>query len=223
MIRPLPLLLFVVLAPAAARAQIYRAAEMNTKQFEALDRARTVVLLPGGILEQHGPYLPSYSDGYLNEWLTQRLAEAVVARPGWAAVVFPPVPLGAGGANEIGRRHVFPGTFAVRSATLRAIFMDLATELGEQKFRRVFVVHGHGAPHLATASRGSQFVGETARVRIEYALKILDGYDERRQLRRRGDLAATSPANVAIDRDALAYEQEVERRQQAWLRKHNLR
>jgi creatinine amidohydrolase len=125
-----------IAAPAAG--QVYRVAEMSTEQIRALDRARTVVILPGGILEQHGPYLPSYTDGYRNERLAATLAEAVVTRPGWAALVFPAVPLGTGGANEIGRKYVFPGTYAVRSTTLRAVFMDLATELGEQGFRWMF-------------------------------------------------------------------------------------
>jgi creatinine amidohydrolase/Fe(II)-dependent formamide hydrolase-like protein len=62
-------------------------------------------------------------------------------------MIFPTIPLGVGGANEIGRKHVFYGRYAVRSTTLRAVFMDLATELGEQGFRWVFIVHGHGAPN----------------------------------------------------------------------------
>ncbi|MCL5745736.1 MAG: creatininase family protein, partial [Acidobacteria bacterium] len=72
------------------------------------------------------------------------LAEAIVARPGWKVLVFPAIPLGSGGANEIGRKYSFPGTFAVRQATLRAVYMDFAAELGEQGFRWVFLVHGHG-------------------------------------------------------------------------------
>jgi len=140
-------LLVLSCAVAPARAQVRHIAEMNTRDIQALDRARTAVILPGGILEEHGPYMPSFSDGYQNEWIASRLAEAIVARPGWQAVIFPTIPLGVGGANEIGRRHVFPGTYAVRSSTLRSVFMDLATELGEQGFRWIFVVHSHGAPN----------------------------------------------------------------------------
>lgn len=143
-----PLLLIMVLGIAApAAAQVLRVADLNTEQIRALDRARTVVILPGCILEQHGPHLPSYSDGYFNERLSQAVAEAVAARSGWAALVFPQIPLGTGGANEIGRKYVFPGTYAVRSTTLRSVFMDLASELGEQGFRWVFIVHAHGAPN----------------------------------------------------------------------------
>src|SRR4029453_7057323 len=142
------LLVIMVLGMAApTAAQVHRVAELNTEHIRALDRARTVVNLPGGILEQHGPYLPSYTDGYRNERLAQALAEAVAGRPGWAALVFPSIPLGTGGANEIGRKYVFPGTYAIRSTTLRSLFMDLAGELGEQGFRWIFVVHGHGAPN----------------------------------------------------------------------------
>jgi creatinine amidohydrolase len=117
----------------------------------SVSRERTVILLPGGILEQHGPYLPAFSDGYWNERLTQALAEAIVARPGWSVLMFPLIPLGNSGANEIGGRHSFPGSYTVSFVTLRSIFMDLATELGEQGFRRIFVVHAHGAPNHSRA------------------------------------------------------------------------
>lgn len=131
----------------SASAQIYRVAEMNSEQIRALDRGRTVVLLPGGILEQHGPYLPSFADGYVSERVTQTIAEAIVARPGWKVLVFPVIPLGVGAANEIGGKYTFDGSYTVRTATLRAVFMDLATELGEGGFRKIFVVHFHLAPN----------------------------------------------------------------------------
>jgi creatinine amidohydrolase len=151
------LLLLDLGAPATAQAQIYHMAELNTVQLHGLDRARTAILLPGGILEQHGPYLPSFTDGSRNEWLTQKLAEAIVGRSGWTVLNFPTIPLGVGGANEIGRKHVFPGTYAVRSTTLRAVFTDLATELGEQGFRWIFVLHGHGAPNHNRCEAGEYF------------------------------------------------------------------
>ena len=316
-------LLFILASVGDAQAQIHHLTQMNSEQIEALDRSRTVVLLPGGILEQHGPYLPSFSDGYINEWVTQRLAEAIVARKGWRVLIFPTIPLGVGGANEIGRKHVFPGTYAVRSTTLRAVFMDLATELGEQGFRWVFIVHVHGAPNhnrmldqagdyfrdtyggrmvhlmglmslagagggglseverkeegfsvhagavetsallflrpdlvspsvpeakpqtgrnwddlirlarapgwpgyfgsprLATAARGAQVLASDAKNAIEYAMKLLDGLDER-QILRLGDFSSKSAPNVGIDKDGIEREREIEKKQQAWLQKHNL-
>lgn len=139
--------ILVLLSFGAANAQIYRVAQMNTDQIRALDKQKTVVILTGGILEEHGPHLPSFTDGYSNEWLSQKLAEAIVERPGFAVLMFPTIPLGHEGANEIGATHVFPGTYSIRRSTLRAIFMDLGTELGEQGFKWVFIMHGHGAPY----------------------------------------------------------------------------
>lgn len=150
----------VLLQPGTdALAQVYRVQEMNTDQIRALDQEKTVVLLPGGILEEHGPYLPSFSDGYMNERLTRDLAHAIVARPGWKVLIFPLIPLGTDGANYIGGKQVFPGSYTVRSSTLRAVFMDLATVLGQQGFRRIFIVHIHGAPnhHRALDQAGDYF------------------------------------------------------------------
>ena len=55
-------------------------------------------------------------------------------------------PAGLNGANAIGGKFPFPGTYAVRPETLRAIFMDLGAEFGEQGFRWIFLIHLHGAP-----------------------------------------------------------------------------
>lgn len=60
------LLWTALLGAAAASAQVLRVAELTSEEIHALDRATTVVILPGGILEQHGPHLPSFSDGYVN-------------------------------------------------------------------------------------------------------------------------------------------------------------
>jgi creatinine amidohydrolase/Fe(II)-dependent formamide hydrolase-like protein len=160
--------------PRLARGQVYRLAEMNTEQIRALDRRTTAVIIPGGILEEHGPYLPSYADGYASERLAAGLAAAIARRPGWAAVVFPAVPLGSGGANEIGGRFTFPGTYPVRPATLRAAFMDLATEFGEQGFRWIFVVHGHRGPnHNRALDDAGDFFRDTYGGRMVHLLGLL--------------------------------------------------
>lgn len=136
----------LLILPGIGMAQILDVRDLNVNDIRALDRQRTAVILQGGILEEHGPYLPVYTDGWTNEYLTRQLAEALVERPGWKVVVFPVVPLGSGGANELGRKRSYPGTFAIRPATLRAVYLDLADELGQQGFRWVFLMNLHGAP-----------------------------------------------------------------------------
>jgi len=128
-------------------SHIHHLAELNTDQIRSLDRDRTAVLIPGGVLEEHGPYLPCSTDTLASERLTGDLADAIVRRPGWSVLVFPTIPLGHGGANGIGGKDVFPGTYTVRATTLRAVFMDLASELGEQGFRWIFYVNFHFPPN----------------------------------------------------------------------------
>ncbi len=138
-------LFLLALLALPATAQTLRVADLNTTQIAALDRERTVILLPSAVLEEHGPYLPAYADGYISEWLANAVADSLAAH-GWTVLLFPTIPLGDGGANEIGGRFVFPGSFGIRVATLRAVFMDLADDLAAQGFQWVFVVGNHGSP-----------------------------------------------------------------------------
>ena len=136
----------------AAQAQVLRLADLNTTQLRALDRSKTVVFLLGGMLEEHGPYLPAFTDGVLSERLLGDMLKAFAdKKPGWTALVFPPISIGASGYNEFGGHYNFPGTFAIRPSTLRSLFMDVAEDIGEQGFRKIFVVHVHGSPHHITA------------------------------------------------------------------------
>jgi creatinine amidohydrolase len=137
-------------------------AEMSTDDFAALDLKKTVVLIPGGVLEQHGPYLPAYTDGYQWEKSARLLAEALARRKESTVLVFPSIPLGVGGANQIGLRQVFPGTFHIHYPALRAVYLDIASELGEAGFRWIFVIDSHGAPlHRLAISQACEYFCDT--------------------------------------------------------------
>ena len=148
---------------APAFAQIVRVGDLNAAQLQALDRSKTVVLLTGGMLEEHGPYLPAGTDAILSSQLALEVAQAVAAKkPGWTVLAFPQIPFGASGSNEIGGRYSFAGSYTVRPSTLRAVFTDLASELGDQGFRWIMVVHVHGSPlHLRAIDDAGDFFHDT--------------------------------------------------------------
>jgi creatinine amidohydrolase/Fe(II)-dependent formamide hydrolase-like protein len=193
----LGLLLACALVPARLLpAQVRHVAELNTREIRALDRATTVVILQGGMLEEHGPYLPAFTDGILSARLTDELAAGLVRdRPGWTVLVFPPVSVGASGSNEIGGRYSFPGTYAVRPSTLRAAFVDLAGELGEQGFRWVLLVHVHGSPlHIGALDDAADFFHETyggTMVNLWGLLPVLGGWG--------GAMSVMTPAEKRAD------------------------
>ncbi len=142
---PMVILLSALVA-VHSEAQILNVAELSVRDIEQLDRDQTVVIMPGGIFEQHGPYLPSFTDGYLNEWLADRTAEAIIAEHGGTVLKFPQIPLGVGSPEDFGGLAPFSGSYTVRPETLRAVYMDLASALGQDGFRTIFVFNRHGAP-----------------------------------------------------------------------------
>lgn len=145
-----------------AHKSIFRIGELNTHQIESLDKNNCIVILVGGILEEHGPYLPSFTDGFWNERFADTLATILQSRTNREVILFPTIPLGNSGANDIGSKYSFPGTYTVRFETLRAIFMDLGIELGEQGFKNIVLVHGHGAPnHQLALDQAADFFNET--------------------------------------------------------------
>ena len=104
---------------------------------------------------------PSFSDGYQSEFLATEIADAITERPGWTVLRFPPIPLGAMPANDIGGKFSYPGSYPVRMATLRAVFMDVATDLGEAGFKWVLIAHYHGGPsHNSALDDASRYFAE---------------------------------------------------------------
>ena len=149
-------------ANQSKNGRIYFVSELTSEKIKSLDKEKTIVLLTGGILEEHGPYLPIFTDGYWNEKFRDTLAKTIAYRPDLNVLIFPTIPLGNSGANDVGLKYSFPGTFTVRFETLRSIFMDLATELGEQGFKYIFVIHGHGAPnHQRAIDQAADFFNDT--------------------------------------------------------------
>jgi len=170
--------------------------EMATVDIRTLDLDRTVIIIPEGILEQHGPFLPSFTDGYKNEYLAKCVAESIVKKNKWAALISPPIPLGAGGANQIAKRQIFPGTYHVHFSTLRSMFMDLASEFGEAGFKWIFVISEHGAQtHQLALDQASDFFTDTYSGTMVY----LSGLIPDEQVSRRLDLSDQEQSENGLD------------------------
>jgi creatinine amidohydrolase len=130
-------------ATVATAQTVVRWTDLTATQLAALDRAHTAVIIPAGIIEEHGPLLPSGAELFLNDRLATELATDIVARPGWTVVMLPVVPLGSGAFDRRAGRTGFSGSLSVRASTVQAVFTDLADDLGQQGFRYMFVVNGH--------------------------------------------------------------------------------
>ena len=114
-----------------------RLALLASPEAAALDRERTVVVVPTGSIEQHGPHLPLDTDSFLCTAVAEAAAER--ARSDGPVLVVPTVSVGAS------EHHMaFPGTLTLRPATFLAVVKDLCGSLSRHGFRRQLVVNGHG-------------------------------------------------------------------------------
>jgi creatinine amidohydrolase/Fe(II)-dependent formamide hydrolase-like protein len=101
-------------------------------------RASSILCLPFGSMEQHGPHLPLNTDAVLAEAFTRE----IVARHGerYDLWQLPALPLG------LSREHAWaPGTLSLTVATMTALLRDLASEISRAlPAKNLVVVNGHG-------------------------------------------------------------------------------
>jgi creatinine amidohydrolase len=118
------------------------------------------------------------------------------------------VAVGASGSNEIGGRYSFPGTYAIRPSTLRAAFVDLASDVVAQGFRKIFVVHVHGSPlHIEALDDAGDFIQSTAgasMVNLWGLLPVLGGWGGAMQNMSAAEKAADGPSlHAGMDEHSL--------------------
>lgn len=155
--------------------RIHKLEELRAPQVDALDRDRTMFILPIGMVEVHGPHLPIGNDTigliYEANEVAKRLNEAL---PDWHIVTMPPIAYGQGGANELGGMLVHPGTYGMRQSTLRSLVADLGGQVAQNGFKWTFVLNGHGAPtHNIAISEACDFISQTFGVTMLHVTAIL--------------------------------------------------
>jgi len=126
---------------------------MSSPALDALDRARTVIILTVSPLEEHGPHLPLGVDAIAARHFAESTAERLVAaRPGWTVVLAPTLHLGSFTFDA-------PGTVSVRQRVVRDALVDYGASLARAGFRYILVANGHGGPgHLAALEEASAAV-----------------------------------------------------------------
>ncbi len=111
---------------------------MSYKEIAAIPKERSVLLLPIGCVEQHGPAGFTGADTILAEYVCRHTAEALehvyVAPPLW----FGYTPYTA-----------FPGTVTLRLETLRAVVHDVVGGYVSHGFRHLVIVNNHGPNEAA--------------------------------------------------------------------------
>lgn len=106
---------------------------------EGLEQTRTVIL-PVGIVEQHGYHLPVSVDIHNSVQIAERASEAT------GCFVTPPVHYNFSGGT-------LPGTINITPQVFSLVLMDICQSLVLQGFTNVIILLGHGGTESCAAAR----------------------------------------------------------------------
>ncbi|MGH9348353.1 MAG: creatininase [Vicinamibacterales bacterium] len=110
--------------------------EMTWPQYSARIH-ESILILPVGSTEQHGPHLPLGTDTFQVRYVAARLGEAL------GAIVAPCVSYGYRSAPKSGGGEIFPGTTSLSGATLVGLARDILRAFVRHGARRIVVLDGH--------------------------------------------------------------------------------
>jgi creatinine amidohydrolase len=125
-------------------ARMLRLADLTWPEARRLARdRRSVIVLPLGAVEQHGPHLPLSVDWLGAEELARRVAPHL-RRGGWRPVLAPSLPYGAS-TLAIG----WSGTVSLSVSTTSRLIVEIARGLAAHGFRRFVLTNYQADPdHL---------------------------------------------------------------------------
>jgi len=119
--------------------------QLTWEEVRALDRGRTIAILPVGAIEAHGPHLPLETDGIIATAMARAGAAQLAAR-GHHAVLLPALPY-----TVAGFAAAFPGTISISHAAASVLVVDIARSLTRHGFRLLAIANAHLDPeHLET-------------------------------------------------------------------------
>lgn len=110
--------------------------------------ATTVLLLPVGAVEPHGPHAPLDTDSIISAAVAEAAARQLDAEPGLRVLVLPPIRYGV-------TRYAaaFPGAVSISEGTLEALVTEVCSAVREQGHPHVVVVNSHFEPEHVRALR----------------------------------------------------------------------
>ncbi|MDX3904643.1 MAG: creatininase family protein [Pigmentiphaga sp.] len=126
-------------------------AEMTWPEVAQAAKDGAVLLWAFGVIEQHGPHLPTGTDVYVP---SARLREVrkILEEKGIRALIVPPY---YWGVNVVSGS--FPASYDVKPPTMIAVMQDVFASMSKEGFKHVFLVSGHGdALHNKTIFEGAR-------------------------------------------------------------------
>lgn len=141
--------------------------DMTWKEVEEAAQKNAYVLLPLGVIEEHGPHLSLGVDTYLVYQKCVLIRDSL-RKEGKEAIIAPPFYWGVNKATS-----AFPGCFTSRPETVEYMITDIVQSLKNFGFKNVFGINHHGDPEHALVlieafRKAGLETGVNARYVLEY-------------------------------------------------------
>lgn len=108
---------------------------MTWEEAEKINRNETVLLIPVGAIEQHGPHLPLDTDTIIAENLSRKLAET---QKKYSLVMAPSIRYTYAKPST-----VLPGTLSINGDTFIQYFRDIVQDFIRQGFTKIGIINAH--------------------------------------------------------------------------------
>jgi len=137
---------------------VHELAQLTWEEVRDLDREHTLVVLPVGAIEAHGPHLPLDTDVVIATAMARAGARKLAAR-GRLVVILPALAYTAASFGA-----AFHGTLSISAITVTALIVDVARNLSDQGFRLLALANVHLDPEHLTALNEAVKLARTDRL-----------------------------------------------------------
>ncbi len=124
---------------------VHELAQLTWEEVRDLDREHTLVVLPVGAIEAHGPHLPLDTDVVIATAMARAGARKLTDR-GHVVLILPALAYTAASFGS-----AFHGTLSISAITVTALIVDVARSLSDQGFRLLALANVHLDPEHLTA------------------------------------------------------------------------
>lgn len=120
-------------------------ADMNWEEIKTKAKEKVPVLLPMGVIEEHGPHLPLGTDIYWSYAICKKIKDTLGMQNA-DSLIAPPFYWGINHCTGS-----FPGTFSVKPDTMKNILLDIFENLCQFGFKQIYCINYHAdALHVKT-------------------------------------------------------------------------
>lgn len=138
---------------------MYRLDELTMAEIESKVNKESIIILPVGIIEEHGKHLPIATDSLQIEYTAESVAEKVKNKKVFVA---PSIRYGVCVSTD-----KFPGSISLSFDTMRALIYDILAGFVKNGFRKIILLSGHGGrAHLQALRLAAEKIVEEKDVRI---------------------------------------------------------